>query len=95
MVQKSVHDHTRAQGKRKEIGHRERSGQIEGRVLVVSSHIEGVLWGEHPRDVVHVTKAVIGLRAEHWEVRKIPRLAEREAKEDEGDKEDSHLCNTV
>ena len=78
MVQQKVHEYTRAQGKRDEIRHRERSGQIKGRVLLVCSHIECILRSEHPGYIVHVSEAIIGLGAKHWEVCKIPGLGIRE-----------------
>jgi hypothetical protein len=73
-----VYNYTRAQGEREEIRHRERSGQIKGRVVFVGSHIECVLRREHPRHIVLLTEAIKGLGAEHREVRKIPSLEARE-----------------
>jgi len=78
VVQQSVHNYTRAQGKREEIRHRERSGQIKGRVILVGSHIECILRREYPRYFVLITEAIIGPGAEHREVRKIPGLETRE-----------------
>src|ERR1700691_6379966 len=84
VVEQSVHNHTRAQGKGKKICNRVRGGQIERRVLLVSSQIERILRGEHSGHVVRATEAMIGHGAKHGKVCKIPRLRAGENGQEEG-----------
>ncbi len=73
-----MHNDTSTQGEREKIRHRERSGQIKGRVVLVGGHIECILRREHPGHFVRFTEAIIGLGAEHREVCNIPGLEVRE-----------------
>jgi len=68
VVQQGVHNDTRTQRKRKEIRHRECSGQVEGGVFLIGSQIKRILRSEHPGNFVRVTEAIVGLGAEHREV---------------------------